>query len=87
MSKSSGLTLQSRVTKGVKEVLKRRAHEFFKLKAGEFIAFADGKDRKIRFNLENINIENRRTKFEVSLERQTIIYRSIYEDLNNIFKN
>lgn len=54
ISRSSGLTLESRITKGEKEVSKRRASIFFTLKQGEFVAFADGKDRKVRFSLQRI---------------------------------
>ncbi|WP_103864805.1 type IV secretory system conjugative DNA transfer family protein [Aquimarina sp. I32.4] len=44
----------TRVTKGEKEVAKRRADMFFRLKQGEFVAFADGRDRKVQFALSNI---------------------------------
>ncbi|SHJ63004.1 Type IV secretion-system coupling protein DNA-binding domain-containing protein [Arenibacter nanhaiticus] len=43
------LGFDTRITKGEREVSKIRAEEFFKLKEGEFIAFADGKDKKVRF--------------------------------------
>lgn len=49
VSKSSGLNLERRITEGEKEVSKRRADVFFRLKQGEFVVFADGKDRKVRF--------------------------------------
>jgi len=38
------------VTKGEKEVSKVQADEFFRLKQGEFISFADGKDKKYSSN-------------------------------------
>lgn len=49
VSKSSGLSLERRITEGEKEVSKRRAEVFFRLRQGEFVVFADGKDRKVRF--------------------------------------
>jgi len=49
VSKSSGLNLERRITEGEKEVSKRRAEVFFRLKQGEFVVFADGKDRKVQF--------------------------------------
>lgn len=49
VSKSSGLNLERRITEGEKEVSKRRAEVFFRLRQGEFVVFADGKDRKVRF--------------------------------------
>src|SRR5690606_8486376 len=54
ISRSSGLSMESRITKGEKEVSKRRADLFFRLKQGEFIAFADGKDKRVRFELQPI---------------------------------
>lgn len=43
------LNFDTRITKGEREVSKIRAEEFFRLNEGEFIAFADGKDKKVRF--------------------------------------
>ena len=54
VSQNSGLSMESRITKGEREVSKRRASIFFRLKQGEFIAFADGKDRKVRFKYQTI---------------------------------
>lgn len=48
------LNFDTRITKGEREVSKIRAEEFFRLKQGEFIAFADGKDKKVRFPRPNI---------------------------------
>jgi len=48
------LNFDTRITKGEREVSKIRAEEFFRLKEGEFIAFADGKDIKVRFPKPNI---------------------------------
>lgn len=62
ISKSSGLSLESRITKGEREVSKRRAEIFFKLKQGEFIAFADGNDKKLRFALQSIAKEKPASK-------------------------
>jgi type IV secretory pathway TraG/TraD family ATPase VirD4 len=49
ISKSSGLSWEQRITKGEKEVAKTRADAFYGLRQGEFIVFADGEDRKVRF--------------------------------------
>lgn len=46
ISKSRGMGIESRVTKGEKEVVKRRAGQFFRLRIGKFIAFADGREKK-----------------------------------------
>jgi type IV secretory pathway TraG/TraD family ATPase VirD4 len=49
VSKGTGLSWEARITKGEREVPKRRAEIFFRLKQGEFVVFADGKDRKVQF--------------------------------------
>lgn len=54
ISRSSGLSFESRITKGEKEVSKRRADLFFRLRQGELIAFADGRDKRVRFTLQSI---------------------------------
>lgn len=54
VSKSSTWNLDVRVTKGEKEVSKIRSDVFFRLRQGEFISFADGKDKKVRFRTPNI---------------------------------
>ncbi len=57
ISKSSGLSWESRITKGEKEVAKTRADAFYGLKQGEFIVFADGEDKRLRFKLPKIKRE------------------------------
>ena len=54
VSKSSNWNFDARITKGEKDVSKIRADVFFRLKSGEFIAFADGKDKRIRFERPEI---------------------------------
>ncbi len=49
VSKGTGFSWEARITKGEKEVPKRRAEVFFRLKQGEFVVFADGKDKKMQF--------------------------------------
>ncbi|MCB0460060.1 MAG: type IV secretory system conjugative DNA transfer family protein [Flavobacteriaceae bacterium] len=55
ISKSTGLSMNSRITKGEKEVSKTRADAFYGLKQGEFIVFADGKDKRVRFQEPKIS--------------------------------
>ncbi len=52
ISKGTGISWDARITKGEKEIPKRRAEIFFKLKQGEFIVFADGVDKKINLKLQ-----------------------------------
>jgi len=54
VNKGFNLNFDTRITKGEKEVSKRRADVFFRLRQGEFIAFADGRDKRIQFKLQPI---------------------------------
>ena len=44
----------TRITTGEKEVSKIWADVFFRLKEGEFITYADGKDKKVQFSMPKI---------------------------------
>ncbi|WP_188649346.1 type IV secretory system conjugative DNA transfer family protein [Yeosuana aromativorans] len=58
ISKSqNSLDFDARISTGEKEVSKIRSDVFFRLREGEFISFADGKDRKVRFKMPNITRE------------------------------
>ncbi|GGK20660.1 hypothetical protein GCM10007962_13460 [Yeosuana aromativorans] len=58
ISKSqNSLDFDARISTGEKEVSKIRSDVFFRLREGEFISFADGKDRKVRFKMPNIKRE------------------------------
>ena len=81
VSRSSGLTLESRITKGEKEVSKRRASIFFTLKQGEFVAFADGKDRKLKFKLQRIEKEKPHILRTYSNDDLQMNFLSIYRDV------
>jgi len=54
ISRSSNWNFDARVTKGEKEVSKIRSDVFFRLKRGEFISFADGKDKRVKFRKPEI---------------------------------
>ncbi|QCX40280.1 type IV secretory system conjugative DNA transfer family protein [Aureibaculum algae] len=84
ISKNSGLSFESRITKGEKEVSKRRADIFFRLKQGEFIAFADGKDKKVQFKLQSIEKEVPQKTNQYSKEDLRLNLERIYRDANSI---
>jgi hypothetical protein len=84
ISKNSGLSLESRITKGEKEVSKRRADIFFRLKQGEFIAFADGKDKKVHFKLQPIEKEVPPKTNQYSTEDLRLNFERIYRDASSI---
>ncbi|MBU2526359.1 MAG: type IV secretion system DNA-binding domain-containing protein [Bacteroidetes bacterium] len=86
ISKSSGLSFESRITKGEKEVSKRRADVFFRLKQGEFISFADGKDKKIQFKLQDIEREIPKIQHHHTQEELKLNFERIYREVKSVFK-
>ena len=87
ISKSSGLSFESRITKGEKEVSKRRADIFFRLKQGEFITFADGKDKKIRFVLPEIEKGlpiNQKKNTNLEVEEN---FEKTYKEVKSLFRD
>ncbi|TGV03366.1 type IV secretory system conjugative DNA transfer family protein [Flavivirga rizhaonensis] len=86
ISKSSGLSFESRITKGEKEVSKRRADIFFRLKQGEFVAFADGKDKKVQFKLQQIQKDMPKKTKQYSDEDLRLNFEKIYRDVKLLFE-
>jgi len=66
INRGFNLNFDTRVTKGEKEVSKIRADVFFRLQQGEFIAFADGKDKRVQSKLQNIQKESPQKKHQYS---------------------
>ncbi|RIV69380.1 type IV secretory system conjugative DNA transfer family protein [Flagellimonas aequoris] len=85
VSKSSGLNLERRITQGEKEVSKHRAEVFFRLRQGEFVVFADGKDRKVQFPRPDISkgLPKALEISELELEQH---YLKVHHDIGTIFK-
>ena len=54
INQGEGLDFDTRITRSEREVSKIRADAFFRLRPGEFVSFADGKDKVVRFKLEHI---------------------------------
>lgn len=84
INRGFNLNFDTRVTKGEKEVSKRRADIFFRLKQGEFIAFADGKDKKVQFKLQNIKREMPQKMCHFSDEELRLNFERIYKDVNMV---
>ena len=55
--KANFMSPDTRITNIEREVSKVRSEEFFRLRQGEFIAFSDGKDRKVRFPVPRVERE------------------------------
>ncbi|SNZ01708.1 Type IV secretory pathway, VirD4 component, TraG/TraD family ATPase [Flagellimonas pacifica] len=85
VSKSSGLSLERRITEGEKEVSKRRADVFFRLRQGEFVVFADGKDRKVRFPKPGISRKLPKP-IEVSEKDMEQHYLKVHREIKSIFQ-
>ena len=86
ISKSSGLSFESRITKGEKEISKRRAEIFFRLEQGQFVAFADGKDKKIQFKLQPIQKEMPKKIKHYSNEDLQLNFERVYREVETIFR-
>ncbi len=86
ISKSSGLSFESRITKGEKEVSKRRADTFFRLKQGEFITFADGIDKKVQFKLPKIEKQLPEQSTQFSQAELQLNFERIYSDVKSLFE-
>ena len=86
VNRGHNLNFDTRITTGEREVAKIRADVFFRLKEGEFITFADGKDRKVQFKLPKIE-KRLPTKPQdyADADLQTNFDR-VYEDIKSIFK-
>ena len=85
ISKGTGLSWEARITKGEREVPKRRAEIFFRLKQGEFIVFADGKDRKVRFKRPKIERQLPRPIEVTALDMERNFIK-IHSEVKSMFK-
>ena len=86
VSSGHNLNFDTRVITGENEIPKIRADVFFRLKQGEFITYADGKDKKVQFKLQRILRELPGAAKEHSstdLERN---FERIYQEAKSIFK-
>jgi len=86
ISKSDNLDFDTRTTKSEREVAKIRADLFFRLKPGEFVTFADGKDRKVKFVTPNWPKELPMPKHEFSPEDLELNFQKIYREAKAIYK-
>ncbi|TXG39883.1 type IV secretory system conjugative DNA transfer family protein [Seonamhaeicola maritimus] len=86
ISKGTGLTWEARITKGEREVPKRRAEIFFRLKQGEFVVFADGKDKKVRFKRPHISKELPNPPKAYTEAELELNFNRIYNEVKSMFK-
>ena len=86
ISRGHNLDYDTRITTGEKEIPKIRADVFFRLKQGEFVTYADGTDKKVQFELQQIvrSIPEESKQFsKADLEDN---FEKVYIEVRSIFK-
>ncbi|WP_323674156.1 type IV secretory system conjugative DNA transfer family protein [Gelidibacter japonicus] len=85
VSRGHNLDFDTRVTTGEKEIPKIRADVFFRLKQGEFITYADGKDKRVQFKLQQIERELPQIGQAISDDDLEANFERIYGEAKSIF--
>lgn len=87
ISKGEGMNFDTRVTRTKREVSKLRADLFFRLKPGQFVAYADGKEKLVQFKRQEI-IKELPNKFEGhSPDDIEHNFRKIYLDAQSLIQS
>ena len=86
VNRGHNLNFDTRITTGEREVAKIRADVFFRLKEGEFITFADGKDRKVQFKLPKIEKRLPKKSHDYSDADLQANFDKVYKEARSIFK-
>ncbi len=88
VNRGYSLDFDTRVTTGEKEIPKIRADVFFRLKQGEFITYADGKDKKVQFKLQKILRELPAPKDQIRYSKADLEsnFVRVYEEARSIFE-
>lgn len=86
VNRGHNLNFDTRITTGEREVAKIRADVFFRLKEGEFITFADGKDRKVQFKLPKIEKRLPTKRQDYSEADLQANFDRVYKEARSIFK-
>lgn len=85
VNKGYNLNFDTRITTGEKEVAKIRADSFFRLKEGQFIAIADGRDKKIQFKMPKIERGLPKNKNPYSQEDMELNFEKIHMEVKVLF--
>ena len=85
ISRGHNLDFDTRITTGEKDIPKNRADVFFRLKQGEFITYADGKDKKVQFKLQHINRELPLESKQFSQSDLEANFERVYKEIKSIF--
>jgi hypothetical protein len=84
--RGTGLDFDTRISTGEKEISKVRANVFFSLKQGEFVTYADGKDKKVQFKQQKIERALPEINQFFSEEEVNENYKKIYREVRSICK-
>lgn len=85
VSRGHNLNFDTRVITGENEIPKIRADVFFRLKQGEFITYADGKDRKVQFKLQPIPRKHPGESWTFSQKDLEMNFERIHQEAQSIF--
>tara|TARA_B100000929_G_scaffold158479_1_gene125455 strand:+ start:1612 stop:3192 length:1581 start_codon:yes stop_codon:yes gene_type:complete len=85
VSRGHNLDFDTRITTGEKEIPKIRADVFFRLKQGEFITYADGKDKKVQFKLQKIQRQLPEESKQFTPTDLEANFERVYEEARSIF--
>ena len=85
ISRGHNLDFDTRVTTGEKEIPKIRADVFFRLKQGEFITYADGKDKKVQFKLQQIQRELPEESKQFTQADLEVNFERVYQEVRSVF--
>lgn len=86
VNRGHNLNFDTRITTGEREVSKIRADVFFRLKQGEFITFADGKDKRVRFKLSKIEKMLPKLVNKITVADLESNFEKIHHEAKSIFK-
>ncbi|WP_339655109.1 type IV secretory system conjugative DNA transfer family protein [uncultured Maribacter sp.] len=87
VSRGHNLDFDTRITTGEKEIPKIRADVFFRLKQGEFITYADGRDKMVQFKLQHIERGLPQDVKAFSNKDLHDNFEWVYKEARGIFKN
>lgn len=87
VNRGYNLDFDTRITTGEKEIPKIRANVFFRLKQGEFITYADGKDKRVQFKLDTIQKETPQGSRQFSHVDLEANFERIYKEVRTIFES
>ncbi len=83
--RGTGLDFDTKISTGEIEISKVRANVFFSLKQGEFVTYADGKDKKVQFKQQKIERALPEMTHFFSEEEVNENYKNIYREVRSIF--